>query len=52
MRFKNPFDKIDYTVSIGLLLLGGGIAIKKPWLAACIVGAILIAFGMIAVLRR
>ena len=51
MRFRNPFDKTDIMAIIGLLLLGGGIAIKKPWLAACVVGTIIIIISVIRATR-
>jgi len=51
MRFRNPFDKTDIIAIVGLLLLGGGIAFKKPWLAACVVGMIIVIISIIRATR-
>jgi len=51
MKFKNPFDKIDIIMIIGLLMLGGGIYSQIPWLAFCVIGAILSVIGLLAAIK-
>jgi len=51
MKFKNPFDKIDIIMIIGLLMLGGGIFTQIPWLSFVIVGGILTILGIIAAIK-
>ena len=48
---KKVIGKEDIILTIGLLMLGGGIYTRVPWLAFCIVGTILLIIGVIGASR-
>ncbi len=53
MNLRNiEIDKADVLFYVGLLMLGGGLAIKAVWIGLAVTGAILVLISTIGALRR
>jgi len=46
-----PFDKVDFILALGLIMLGGGIYTQVPWLAFCVIGSIIIIIGIAGAIK-